>query len=393
MAEVRKILDEQGFVTEDGGDLGFYVVGKKAEAPTRAERIRGKPTWPDWKKAAPGTRVRHVQTGATGTFVKKDKNRHNGAIIDWDDTGFGVSRGNVVSAAYDLEPITEAEIPREVDEELAEVHQEIYKKQDRLAQNTSHLLHLAGAKFYYRGRRRVTDMKVAEAHEIVEREVARMDAHREAHKGESGLWLDFKGPIAPYDHNSARGVLEKRAELKADLARLDAKSDALNAKYTGWSRFFLVTSSAGHVHSSMNCSTTYPTTRFGWLPNLSGKGEEEAVKELGPTLCTVCFPSAPTEWTEGKKLTAAQAEKKAREAAEAAKKKDAPAPGPGAASPREQARLKRAESDLRKAEANLERVRRYKPGIATSERELREMRRKAEDRVARLRARVAARTR
>lgn len=68
--------------------------------------------------------------------------------------------------------------------------------------------------------------------------------------------------------------------------------------YEGWSRFFAVM--GGHVHSSMHCTTCYPTTRFGWLPNLSGLDEAAAVAEMGATLCTVCFPSAPVEWTSGK---------------------------------------------------------------------------------------------
>lgn len=66
---------------------------------------RGTPTWPDWKQAKPGTRVEHVRSGRQGTFVKCSRNRHNGAIIDWDDTGFGVSRANCVAPAFDLRPV------------------------------------------------------------------------------------------------------------------------------------------------------------------------------------------------------------------------------------------------------------------------------------------------
>lgn len=65
-----------------------------------------------------------------------------------------------------------------------------------------------------------------------------------------------------------------------------------------WSRFFLVRNSGGHIHSSMACSTCYPTTRFGWLPELSGLSEPDAVKAHGAILCTVCYPSAPVEWTD-----------------------------------------------------------------------------------------------
>jgi len=64
-----------------------------------------------------------------------------------------------------------------------------------------------------------------------------------------------------------------------------------------WSRFFLVTSSDGRIHSSRSCSTCRPTTEYGWLPRLSGRTEAEAVNEHGPLLCSVCFPTAPVEWT------------------------------------------------------------------------------------------------
>lgn len=72
---------------------------------------RGTPSWPDWKQAAPGTRVRHVRTGHEGTFVKvgnvRSKNSH--AVVDWDPKrpGWPVARGAVVSPAFDLRPIAE----------------------------------------------------------------------------------------------------------------------------------------------------------------------------------------------------------------------------------------------------------------------------------------------
>lgn len=122
-------------------------------------------------------------------------------------------------------------------------------------------------------------------------------------------WDAFQGAAHRADDYAEE--LAKLAEREAALAELMERAEAVEATYTGWSRFFLVTSSAGHVHSSTHCSTCRPTTTYGWLPELSGKSEETAVAELGPTLCTVCFSSAPTEWTSGKKLTAAQAARKA----------------------------------------------------------------------------------
>jgi hypothetical protein len=71
---------------------------------------RGVPTWPDWKKAKPGTRFEHVRSGRQGTFVKASRHpSHNGAIVDWDPTQpwqKGPVRANVVAPAFDLRPLS-----------------------------------------------------------------------------------------------------------------------------------------------------------------------------------------------------------------------------------------------------------------------------------------------
>ncbi|MDQ1041504.1 hypothetical protein QFZ75_008006 [Streptomyces sp. V3I8] len=71
----------------------------------------------------------------------------------------------------------------------------------------------------------------------------------------------------------------------------------------GWSRFFLVNNTNGHIHkttSPVGCHTLHWNTDIGWLPDLSGLTEADAVKAHGTILCSVCFPSAPVEWTVGK---------------------------------------------------------------------------------------------
>lgn len=102
--------------------------------------------------------------------------------------------------------------------------------------------------------------------------------------------------------------LARRAETAAETAAQWAQINALEDLYTGWSRFFVVTSSAGHVHCSRSCHTCRPTTTYGWLPNLSGKSEAEAVAKLGPALCSVCFPTAPVAH-QANKITKARAAK------------------------------------------------------------------------------------
>lgn len=105
------------------------------------------------------------------------------------------------------------------------------------------------------------------------------------------------------------GALERFDDATSAFKAASATIEAGNEEFSrrgGWSRFFLVT--GGHIHSSMNCSTCNKNgalTSFGWLPSLSGLTEADAVKEHGAILCTVCFPSAPVEWTNQHELDAA----------------------------------------------------------------------------------------
>jgi hypothetical protein len=77
---------------------------------------RGPVRWENWRKAKPGvTRVRHVRSGATGTFVRFPRTQLRGrnpgyAVIEWDvtradGTRFATSVGRVVAYAFDLEEL------------------------------------------------------------------------------------------------------------------------------------------------------------------------------------------------------------------------------------------------------------------------------------------------
>lgn len=106
---------------------------------------------------------------------------------------------------------------------------------------------------------------------------------------------------------------------------LTRRLHALNALYTGWTRYWLCTNDGGHIHRSMSCSSCRPTTRFNWLTELSGLTEAEAVAIEGGNLCSqpCCFESAPVEYRDGsllgRKGEAAEAEKAAKAAARDAK--------------------------------------------------------------------------
>lgn len=112
--------------------------------------------------------------------------------------------------------------------------------------------------------------------------------------------------------------------LRTAIRLLDREARPYEAEYAArrWSRFFLVRASNGHIHSSMDCTTCFTTTQFGWLPALSGLTEADAVADQGEILCSICFPSAPVAWTSGTSRAdqAAKAERAAAKADRAAKK-------------------------------------------------------------------------
>lgn len=146
----------------------------------------------------------------------------------------------------------------------------------------------------------------------------------------------LKRDVLYNEQNMGRyGMTEQSLERKqASLAALDAQVDALEdeaapleAEYRRrgrWARYFrVITSGEGHVHSSMNCRTCYPTTIYTWLPTLSGQGEDEAVSDYGSEMCSICFPSVtthPSYQTRGRIAEERQAELAAERVARAAVK-------------------------------------------------------------------------
>ena len=99
--------------------------------------------------------------------------------------------------------------------------------------------------------------------------------------------------------------IDRHAAQVKELA--DGPVPVLAGEWTrrgGWSRFFLCLNADGHIHAGRpngrQCKTVYPSTPLGWLPDLSGLTEADAVAAHGTVLCSVCFPTAPVEWTVGK---------------------------------------------------------------------------------------------
>lgn len=122
-----------------------------------------------------------------------------------------------------------------------------------------------------------------------------------------GYWLykeyeqaDLQRQVAKYE--------AKIAAIDVEIREISKEAVPFNAEYQRrpWTRAWIVTSSEGHVHNTMDCSTcnkvyrkqdgTYSDpTEFGWLPQVSGLDEAEIVSLAGEAACTVCYPSAPVE--------------------------------------------------------------------------------------------------
>lgn len=128
-------------------------------------------------------------------------------------------------------------------------------------------------------------------------------------------YWDARKPIVELERQRANELKSQRRSSRPEafadrIARLGEKIEVATAEarplaqaardldaklYTGWTRFYLVQ----HIHNSPHCSSFRPTTQIGWLPDVSGLTEAEAVAEHGAILCTKCFPTAPVELTNG----------------------------------------------------------------------------------------------
>lgn len=130
---------------------------------------------------------------------------------------------------------------------------------------------------------------------------------------------EFQKIVAQWETTKVRysGTKEyyegKLATMHAEVAALELLTLPGQAEFSKrrWSRFFI----CEHVHSSQHCHTLRPTSRIGWLPQLSGYNQTETVDALGEAACTVCFPDAPVNKPNTLELDPAKAERKAAAAA------------------------------------------------------------------------------
>jgi hypothetical protein len=108
---------------------------------------------------------------------------------------------------------------------------------------------------------------------------------------------------APDGSVNTRRIDQARVTIEAAtlaMERLKAQVAPLDAEYSrrgGWTRYFLVDASNGHVHydnSAYRCSRTRNTQHY-WLTSESGKTAAEIIAQAGSAICTICFPDAPVD--------------------------------------------------------------------------------------------------
>jgi hypothetical protein len=130
----------------------------------------------------------------------------------------------------------------------------------------------------------------------------------------------------------ARKLAEQAAKV---VAELEAQAAPLHAEYDRrpWTRAWMVMNTGGHAHRVTNCSTCFPTTRFGWLPQVAGMDQAQIIAAIGSDACTVCYPDAPvvdlkrprTVFTLDEQAAQAERDAKAAKKAEREAKKAAAA--------------------------------------------------------------------
>lgn len=176
------------------------------------------------------------------------------------------------------------------DAKLAEATQQLRAALDREDSATNDIHRAAGDRTgYYRGRRYATwrltlDEAIATARQVAAGQLEAL--------GERAAGNLRNAP------QRATAALDAHEAARTEVATARAAVDALDQVWRDngrWSRFFMVP--GGHIHRSPSCRSLHPSTQIGWLPELSGESEAEAVAAYGTVLCTHCFPSAPVEWT------------------------------------------------------------------------------------------------
>jgi hypothetical protein len=192
--------------------------------------------------------------------------------------------------------------PAEHDARQAEAMAERAKVQHDIERVAARMHRMAGDRYGYRGRTQVWTMSDASV-------LAQL---RE--RADDGDTLDVTAGAKPSQ------LLAQYTELWRQLGHISGDIIAMDAEWRehGWTRWIECLNSDGHIHSWFGCSTLRPATQLNWRTDLSGAVLDDAIKDFGPRLCSVCFPGAPAEQCQKKSdidRAARTAAKRAREEA------------------------------------------------------------------------------
>lgn len=246
------------------------------------------------------------ETGREEHFATKEEAKSNQDRIM--QAHYGNKNGTMTRGqAYD--PV---KTPVETDAQLSEKYSELSKLEQQVSYKLSSLRSEVGdhGKRIKIGRSFQTVYEhdaasaieiIAERASVLETEKAKLLENENHDKSEIN-YINYK-------INKLNEKIDEYYQAENNTEDKQAEIQKLNKVFNKhqWSRFFIVPD--GHIHESMECSTCNNgknATQFGWLPELSGKNEKDAVSEHGARLCTVCYPSAPTEWTNYKEVEEAK---------------------------------------------------------------------------------------
>lgn len=176
--------------------------------------------------------------------------------------------------------------PLEIDTAIAAIYQEIYKTTDKRDAQWGSVEFYAN-QYLGKGYR---DVKATQGEiRTVLAEVSEIDFDAP---------LDLLTPAARLNASKVLAAFLRYEGLCEQVDTLWMSVQPYDEEYVArgrWTRAYLVDNSNGHVHSSMHCSSCFPTTRFHWLVEMADHTEAEIVEKAGERACTVCYPSAPVE--------------------------------------------------------------------------------------------------
>lgn len=94
----------------------------------------------------------------------------------------------------------------------------------------------------------------------------------------------------PATIGEALAVLDELRAVHAEMTAVAQRGHDEFDRRGGWTRFYKVDNSGGHVHTTTGCRTTYASTAWAWPTQLSGADGAGVVEAAGPLTCLVCFP-------------------------------------------------------------------------------------------------------